>query len=81
MGIMRYNTIMRKISTTQQKKIIKMKHDALVRSFLVYNYAKKSQQDKDIYFEKVKPQIISRTMRLEGEWVSEDDVKRIISGK
>lgn len=39
----------------------------LVRPFLLYNFLKLSQSEKDKFFDEQVPEVIFRTMRLEGE--------------
>jgi len=69
---------MRKKHFLQLKKNQK-KRNSLVNAFLFFNYSNKTEKEKKKYRQSVHPKIIARTMRLEGEWMSEKEVREIIS--
>lgn len=54
------------------------KHKELVRAFLLYNFFKLSRSEKEKYFNKQIPEVIFRTMKLEGEKISRKDIKEIL---
>jgi len=53
------------------------KHKKLVQTFLLYNFLKLSQAEKKKFFKKQIPEVILRTMKLEGEKISRRDIERI----
>ena len=53
----------------------------LARTFLLYNFFKLSQVQKEKFFNKQVPEVIFRTMRLEGEKISREDIKKILKSK
>lgn len=54
------------------------KHEELAQTFLLYNFFKLSKTKKEKYFDKQVPEIILRTMKLEGEEVTAGDIKKIL---
>ncbi|MGB2762631.1 MAG: hypothetical protein WBC21_03820 [Minisyncoccales bacterium] len=54
------------------------KHKELVQAFLLYNFFKLSRTEKEKYFNKQMPEVIFRTMKLEGEKISRKDIKEIL---
>ena len=50
----------------------------LARTFLLYNFSKLSNSKKEKFFNKQIPEVIFRTMKLEGENISAGDVKKIL---
>lgn len=73
------------MKTTHQYKTAKnnksQKHKELVRAFLLYNFFKLSQTEKERFFNKQIPEVILRTMRLEGEKISLKDIQKILKSK
>jgi len=57
------------------------KHKELVQIFLLYNFFKLSQSEKEKFFNKQVPEVILRTMKLEGEKISRKDVQKILKVK
>ena len=57
------------------------KHNELVKTFLLYNFFKLSQAKKEKFFDKQMPEVIFRTMRLEGENITRRDIKKILKSK
>lgn len=57
------------------------KHKELVHLFLLYNFFKLSQSEKEKFFNKQAPEVILRTMKLEGEKISRKDIKGILKIK
>ena len=57
------------------------KRKELARAFLLYNFFKLSKAKKDKYFNKQMPEVILRTMKLEGEEVTSSDIKKILKSK
>jgi len=61
------------------KKIDKsQKCKELVRAFLLYNFLKLSSVKKEKFFKKQIPEVIFRTMKLEGEKISREEIKNIL---
>ncbi|MCK4781595.1 hypothetical protein KAS79_01575 [Candidatus Parcubacteria bacterium] len=50
----------------------------LTRAFLLYNFLKLSRREKEKYFNKQVPEVILRTMKLEGEKISRQDIKKLL---
>ena len=59
-------------------KTHEQKHEALVHAFLVFNFQRKTDEEKQRVFEQSRPEVILRSMRLEDEWISEQDIADII---
>ena len=57
------------------------KCEELARAFLLYNFSKLSKAKKEKYFDKQVPEVILRTMKLEGEEITAGDVKKILKSK
>ena len=57
------------------------KREELARAFLLYNFSKLSKAKKEKYFNKQVPEVILRTMKLEGEEITAGDVKKILKSK
>ena len=57
------------------------KRGELARAFLLYNFFKLSKNEKEKYFDKQVPEVILRTMKLEGEEITADDIKKILKHK
>ena len=57
------------------------KREELARAFLLYNFFKLSKTKKEKYFDKQVPEVILRTMKLEGEEITAGDVKKILKSK
>ena len=53
------------------------KREELARAFLLYNFLKMSQEQRDKHFDEQIPEVILRTMRLEGEDITMEQVKKI----
>ena len=54
------------------------KRGKLARAFLLYNFFKLSKTEKEKYFDKQVPEVILRTMKLEGEKITASDIKKIL---
>lgn len=50
----------------------------LVRLFLLYNFLKLPQGKKEKFFNKQVPEVILRTMKLEGEKINRKDVQKLL---
>ena len=57
------------------------KREELARAFLLYNFFKLSKTKKEKYFDKQMPEVILRTMKLEGEEITAGDIKKILKSK
>ena len=57
---------------------LSQKRAALVDAFLLYQYQRASKEQKSDYERDSLAQRIGRTMRLEGERVTDDDVRRYL---
>jgi len=57
------------------------KREELTRAFLLYNFFKLSKAKKEKYFNKQVPEVILRTMKLEGEEITASDIKKILKLK
>ena len=57
------------------------KHKKLVQTFLLYNFCKLSKSEKEKHFDRQMPEVILRTMRLEGEEITASDIKEILKAK
>ena len=57
------------------------KRKKLTQTFLLYNFCKLSGREKEKHFDKQVPEVILRTMRLEGEKISASDIKKILKAK
>ncbi len=65
-------------STTITSNVVSQKRTALVDAFLLYQYQRTSKEQKKEYERTTLAQRIGRTMRLEGEPVTDDDVRRYL---
>ncbi len=63
------------------KKSQSQKRRELAQAFLLYNFLKLSQAEKEKFFNKQVPEVIFRTMKLEGENISRKDIKKILKSK
>lgn len=69
-----------KIMTNNVKNIQKnrlQERKELAQSFLLYNFLRMSQKQRDEYFDEQVPEVILRTMKLEGEDITLEQVKKI----
>ena len=57
------------------------KREKLARAFLLYNFCKLSESEKEKHFNKQMPEVILRTMKLEGEEITAGDIKEILKSK
>ena len=57
------------------------KREELAQAFLLYNFFKLSKTKKEKYFNKQMPEVILRTMKLEGEEITAGDIKKILKSK
>ncbi len=69
---------MKKIEIKIIKKNRLQKHKELVQTFLLYNFLKLSRAEKERFFNKQIPEVILRTMKLEGEKISRKDVEKLL---
>jgi len=60
------------------KTLIGRKHGAVVDAFLLFNYRRASDAQKHRYEEETNAERIARTMRLEGDNVTAEDVRRFL---
>lgn len=67
--------------TRQSKFQKRQKQEELARAFLLYSYFKLSQTEKDKFFNEQVPEVIFRTMRLEGENITRKEIKEILNRK
>lgn len=51
----------------------------LAQVFLLWNYLNKTEKQKKEFCRKLIPEIILRTMKLEGEKITRKDVKKILA--
>jgi DNA topoisomerase VI subunit B len=63
---------------TVNNKSKSQKRKELVQSFLLYNFLNLSEKEKDEFFDKQVPEVIYRTMKLEGEKITRREVKKIL---
>ena len=54
------------------------KRKELAQSFLLYNFFNLSEKEKDDFFDEQVPEVIYRTMKLEGEKITRKEVKQIL---
>ena len=57
------------------------KREELAQAFLLYNFFKLSKAKKEKYFNRQMPEVILRTMKLEGEEITAADVEKILKSK
>lgn len=57
------------------------KHEELAQTFLLYNFFRLSKAKKEKYFDEQMPEVILRTMKLEGEKITTGDIKKILKHK
>ena len=62
-------------NTTNHKS---QKHKELAQSFLLYNFLSFSKKEKDEFFDEQVPEVIYRTMKLEGEKITRGEIKKIL---
>ncbi|MCK5123402.1 MAG: hypothetical protein KAQ87_04635 [Candidatus Pacebacteria bacterium] len=55
------------------------KREKLARAFLLYSFCNLSKSEKEKHFDKQMPEVILRTMKLEGEKISASDIKEILN--
>lgn len=65
----------------QSKAEKRQSFEELARVFLLYNYLNLSQREKDKFFDEQVPEVIFRTMRLEGENITREEIKEILNRK
>lgn len=65
----------------QSKAEKRQNFEELTRVFLLYNYLSLSQREKDKFFDEQVPEVIFRTMRLEGEDITRKEIKEILKNK
>ena len=65
----------------QSKAEKRQRFEKLTQFFLLYNYLNLSQKEKDKFFDEQVPEVIFRTMRLEGENITREEIKKILSKK
>lgn len=51
----------------------------LARVFLLWNYLNTTEKQKREFYRKLAPDIILRTMKLEGEKISRKDIEKILA--
>ena len=68
-------------NTRQSKAKKREKLEELERAFLLYSHLRLSQKEKDKFFEEQIPEVIFRTMRLEGENITREEIKEILNRK
>ena len=54
------------------------KRKKLAQSFLLYNFVNLSEKEKDEFFDEQVPEVIYRTMKLEGEEITRKEVEQIL---
>ena len=54
------------------------KRKELAQSFLLYNFLNLSEKEKDEFFDEQVPEVIYRTMKLEGEKITRKEVNEIL---
>jgi len=57
------------------------KRKKLTRAFLLYSFCKLSKSEKEKHFNEQMPEVILRTMKLEGEEITASDIKEILKSK
>ena len=65
----------------QSKAEKRQRFEELTQVFLLYNYLNLSQKEKDKFFDEQVPEVIFRTMRLEGENITRSEIKEILNRK
>lgn len=73
-----YYVLMSRDTSNNSRPTFANKHTQLVEAFLLFNYQRASSERKRRYEEETRPERIARTMRLEGDKVSADDVRRFL---
>ena len=66
---------------TANNKSKSQKRKELAQSFLLYNFLNLSKKEKDEFFDEQVPEVIYRTMKLEGEKITREEVKQILKMK
>lgn len=64
-----------KIANNKSKS---QKRKELAQSFLLYNFLNLSEKEKDEFFDEQVPEVIYRTMKLEGEKITRKEIKQIL---
>ena len=64
--------------TKRDNAILTPKRNSVVNAFLLFKYKHASTQLKEQYEKETRIDRIARTMRLEGDWVSNDDVRKFL---
>ena len=63
---------------TIDTKLLDQKRDSVVKAFLLLHYRRIDSAKKQAYEVSTRAERIARTMRLEGEQVTDDDVRQIL---
>ncbi len=64
--------------TTTNTALLDQKRDSVVKAFLLLRYRRANSATKHAYEASTRDERIARTMRLEGEHVTTQDVKHIL---
>ena len=72
---------MKTVCRENMKSNQSQKREELTRAFLLYNFFKLSKAKKEKYFDRQIPEVILRTMKLEGEEITAADIKKILKSK